>query len=820
MPLKLFWLFIKKTLIILVILLFAKDSFSQMPWDWGLKKTAQRSYQFIADRHLLATRAKYSSKGIRSLVFTNVYNFNNINLSINQLDPLDYTNWRYTQGIQIMRDTMSGASPQNIFLFGSNTNYAVDFETDANDNYLVLAGIKGNSWNPVNPVSSPYTDSTQILLCKVTLANMILWYKTFGGTSSEYPIAIKKTSDGNFMVLGQTQSNDGDVTGYNGGKDIWLLKISNTDGSIIWKKTIGTGTDEIPSDMEILNDGSIVISGSAYASTLFPSSYAGLNSFLLKTDAGGNMIWSKTFGGNGADKINAFVPISNGGYVSIGSSTSSGGDYPVNAGGSDVYIFRHNSTGDIVWSKQYGFADNDIAGDIAFVSCDSTIYASWSREFGGPLQPFSNYPPYCQNGGIRVGLQSNGTQSYYYQENMNYYGGTNCNTIEPFNNFQTQSIVSNNRGGILSLSSPHARWDNSSGPLYACKVTRSFEMHEYGFTLKLNNFDTSICKGQVAWGTIYNTDSTYSDTLRNACGIDTLISKYNIHVIDGDSSITRNNTVCYGSIYNGVPVYTSFVEKDTVTVSTICGPKLIITTTNVNVAPSIINPFVKDTTVCKDQAVQLIAYSPASSYLWQDGATSQTYNAINPGLYWVEVTDIYGCKKRDSMILSNKDLFLITPAQVTIQLPQTATLTPQTNGLILWDFHPTLSCTVCQTTVANPTVTQVYTLSSRKDGCVLSASIKVIVNKNYYLYIPTAFTPNDNGNNDIYMVSTNLTGYFKMTLYNRYGEKVFETTDPNKGWDGNYKGAKQPVGAYTYVVIYDSNFTVPQLEKGSFILIR
>ena len=299
-----------------------------------------------------------------------------------------------------------------------------------------------------------------------------------------------------------------------------------------------------------------------------------------------------------------------------------------------------------------------------------------------------------------------------------------------------------------------------------------------------------------------------------------MISRYKIHVIDGDSSIVKDTTLCYGAIYNGAPVYTSYTVNDTVIVSTICGPKQLITSNNINVAPTIINPFVKDTTVCKDNAVQLIAYPPAASYLWQDGSNNQTYNAVKPGLYWVEVKDIYGCKKRDSMILLNNDLFLITPSQITIQLPQTATLNPQTNGSIIWDYQLTLSCTACQTAVANPTATQVYTLSSHKDNCTLMASIKVIVNKSYYLYIPTAFTPDDNRNNDIYKVSTNLTGYFKMSLYNRYGQKVYETNDPNQGWDGNLKGVKQPVGGYTYIVEYDSNFTERQLEKGSFILIR
>ena len=810
--------------IILLLASAVQNSFSQQLWDWGLTRSASYQYQQTSNSHALVCKAKFTTHNFRSAVFSRVYYYNNANISINQLDPLDYNVWPGIYGsMAIIRDTAapSGASPKIYFFGGSSSNYARDYETDANDNFVVLCDNKGNGWRPTFPPAvSSNKDSTQVLLCKVKPGNefqtSILWYKLYGGSSAEYATAIRKTPDGNFIVLAQTQSADGDVTGYNGGKDIWLFKISDADGSIIWKKTIGTPGDEIPTDLEILNDGSIVVSGAATSSSLFPGATAGLNSFLMKLDGTGNILWTRVFGGNGSDKISAFVADHSGGYVSISTTTSADGDYPVNNGGSDVYIFRHDAAGNIVWSKHYGFADNDVAGDVAITKCDSLIYVSMSKQYNGTQQPFTVFPAYSQNASIRIVLNSNGNQNYYYMEAWPYFYGSSDFL---FNDMLTTSIAANPRGGIFTATNWHCKW-RSVPPGDRDNVTRSFEYYDYGIPLRLKSFDTSICKGQIAWGTVFNVDSAFTDTLRNACGIDTLISRYKIHVTDGDSAIIKDTTLCYGVTYNGAPVFTSFTKNDTAIVATTCGPKQVITRNNIHVAPTIINPFVKDTTVCKGNPVQLIAYPAAASFLWQDGSTGQVYNAVNPGLYWVEVKDIYGCKTRDSMILSNNDLFLIAPSQITIQLPQTAILNPQTNGSIIWDYQPTLSCTVCQTTVANPTSTQLYTLSSQKDNCTLTASIKVIVNKSYYLYIPTAFTPDGNGNNDIYKVSTNLTGYFKMSLYNRYGQKIYETTNPGIGWDGNFKGSKQPVGGYTYVVEYDSNFTERQLEKGSFLLIR
>ena len=60
-----------------------------------------------------------------------------------------------------------------------------------------------------------------------------IWYKIYGGSNLDYAVAIRRASDGNFIILGQTESNDGDITNYNGGKDIWLFKINASDGSFI-----------------------------------------------------------------------------------------------------------------------------------------------------------------------------------------------------------------------------------------------------------------------------------------------------------------------------------------------------------------------------------------------------------------------------------------------------------------------------------------------------------------------------------------------------------------------------------------------------------
>ncbi|MBL0180740.1 MAG: gliding motility-associated C-terminal domain-containing protein [Chitinophagaceae bacterium] len=90
------------------------------------------------------------------------------------------------------------------------------------------------------------------------------------------------------------------------------------------------------------------------------------------------------------------------------------------------------------------------------------------------------------------------------------------------------------------------------------------------------------------------------------------------------------------------------------------------------------------------------------------------------------------------------------------------------------------------------------------------------------LYIPSAFTPNRDGKNDVFKsyFGENVTEYH-LQILDRYGNLLFESTDKNKGWDGTYKGVAQPQGSYIWVINYQlKDNPDKQLLKGSVLLIR
>lgn len=89
------------------------------------------------------------------------------------------------------------------------------------------------------------------------------------------------------------------------------------------------------------------------------------------------------------------------------------------------------------------------------------------------------------------------------------------------------------------------------------------------------------------------------------------------------------------------------------------------------------------------------------------------------------------------------------------------------------------------------------------------------------LMIPNAFSPNGDGNNDIFRI-LNITNQtlIEFKIFNRWGTFVFETTDPKKGWDGKYKGEEQPIGVYGYIIRIVYPEGVENTYKGTVTLIR
>ena len=140
---------------------------------------------------------------------------------------------------------------------------------------------------------------------------------------------------------------------------------------------------------------------------------------------------------------------------------------------------------------------------------------------------------------------------------------------------------------------------------------------------------------------------------------------------------------------------------------------------------------------------------------------------------------------------------------------------------IAWAPTTALSCDNCANPTASPLATTRYVVTvTDPAGCKNSDSLLVTVTDGILL-VPTGFSPNNDGENDLFRVLNKNLGKFDLQVFNRWGELLYETSDPTEGWDGTYKNMKQEVGVYvwqcTYVLAGDP---VTKFAKGNVTLIR
>jgi gliding motility-associated-like protein len=153
-----------------------------------------------------------------------------------------------------------------------------------------------------------------------------------------------------------------------------------------------------------------------------------------------------------------------------------------------------------------------------------------------------------------------------------------------------------------------------------------------------------------------------------------------------------------------------------------------------------------------------------------------------------------------------------------------ATGTGSAQTVFNWTPGSSLSCITCANTLAQPAETTTYTVvGTDTNGCSASDTVSVIVIEDYTIFTPNAFTPNGDGNNDYFQIFGNLAGinYIDIKIFDRWGEKVFESEEPTFKWDGTYKGVLQApqVFAYEMKIVFNDGHS-DLLKKGSITLIR
>jgi gliding motility-associated-like protein len=192
----------------------------------------------------------------------------------------------------------------------------------------------------------------------------VIWQKMYGGSKEDYVRGITLSSDGGFFVVGETQSNDGDVTGNHGQQDIWLIKIDNS-GNLKWQKALGgTDIDNGRGVVATANGGCAAIGNSYSNNGNVTSNHGAGDYWMMQLDQEGNLLWQKALGGSMTDIATNIQLAPFDGFIISGFSNSSDGDVSNGHGGYDAWIVRLNVSGNILWQTCVGGSQNETANAV------------------------------------------------------------------------------------------------------------------------------------------------------------------------------------------------------------------------------------------------------------------------------------------------------------------------------------------------------------------------------------------------------------------------------------------------------------------------
>lgn len=741
--------------------------------------------------------------------------------------------------------------------YGGDRNEIAYFMHSTPDGGYVIAG----SAESANGDLTCNSGATDLWLIKINNTGALQWQKNLGGNYYDEGSCIKPTNDGGFIVCGNTCSSN--IAGYHSSigssgscGDYWIIKLS--DASTI-----------IPNPIVTINQSSATICAGLPSTITTSALYTGTNptyrwerngitvggnnSFYTASDFSNNDVVKCfiTQGGpcetNGLQSSDVVIIKINNNIIQPGIAISA--DNTVicpctqvtfkatvfNGGASPIYQWKLNGLNTGV-DKEFFISNNFKSGDIiTCVYSDNSSCIVGGSIISNPIQisgtsgqsPTINISASNNNNCIGTPINfiaavtNAGTRPVYQWKINGVNAGTNSNI------FSSSTLVN---GDIISCVV-------KPDPLFTCVDPASISSNNVVVSIS-NSLIPSINITSSANSVCPGAPITFIATPLNAGTSPSYQWMVNGVIVGTNNNIFTTTTLNNSDIINCKvivdPLLTCF------SINSAISNNITITLNDNN--PSSVNISASANDVCKGTSVTFIATplnaGTSPSYQWMVnnrnvGSNSPflSSNSLSNGDQVVcEMTPgANSCLTSKS--LSNTILMSINNAPSITIFPTDTTISPNSQ----LDLNAVVSGTINshQWTPSNqlrnpfsltPTTfplnsNTIFTLSIISDkGC--SASKSVTINIKSPLLMPNAFTPNNDGLNDIFRIPKNVSFVLKeFSIYDRWGNKIFSTENIEEGWKGNNKGLPAPAGVYVYM-IKGADEKGSAFLKGTFVLIR
>lgn len=269
----------------------------------------------------------------------------------------------------------------------SNNCYGGIFSELCND---VSEGLAGSFWLAgfsagADADVTGNNGSNDFWVCNVNDAGTILSQDNLGGSGDDFAESIELLEDSGRIILGTTYSGDGDVVGFKGSSDFWLVRLKK-NGSFKWRYTFGGSWYDEARQLSTLGNYAYYCAGRTNSKNLQVSGkHKFFDAWVIKVNSSGVLLWQKCIGGSGDDEANSIFTTSDNGCVIAGSADKNGGDISGWHGAKDFLVAKLDSLGTLQWSKVFGGSGDDIAYAVKQTTDGGYIVCGYTNSFNGDV---------------------------------------------------------------------------------------------------------------------------------------------------------------------------------------------------------------------------------------------------------------------------------------------------------------------------------------------------------------------------------------------------------------------------------------------------
>ncbi|MBO7570811.1 MAG: T9SS type B sorting domain-containing protein [Bacteroidales bacterium] len=549
--------------------------------------------------------------------------------------------------------------------FGNSASeYVSDVAVDGTGCIYFTGSFSGTL--PIGGSSVTSEGNTDFYIAKMSPEGTVLWLKSGGSSAVEQANSIAVDADGNVYVVGLSSDNtsfEGNRFPSLGAKDGFLLKL-DTDGNYVYVKIMGCYQNDNAYDVAVDGNNNVIVTGhfnyalQVSSTSLFQNARGGDDSYLIKFDTEGNMVWAKTYASAGND-YGRRVACDNAGNIYLAGefkgSMSMEGNNLQSANDLGVYLAKLNPTGVAQWAVQFGAAGNDSVRAMS-VSSAGNVYLAYKQVSGNPQIAI------CSSAGVNSSTIS--------------YPGSGSVVIG--------DILCDSYGNLYVAGSYSALFDLGGGPVAANGNNIDFfivrydsnnvaDMYFFGNQSEQNAINTlaiDYANNVVAGGSFDWSITLGSDTETSNGSFDALIVKFERYMSFGQSEIasvgcSASNMNASIDVEGGMSPYMYYwsngstgeslsgVSAGTYTLTVVDSDHCYITTSLSLTAPQ--PPVVElpsIPTLCPRDTISIAVNSGMSEYMWNTGANTREISIYSPGTYSVTITNDNSCTASASFSVS------------------------------------------------------------------------------------------------------------------------------------------------------------------------